>query len=31
MEDTVQARWRSFVPFTLTAIVIGSGLGFAFS
>ena len=31
MEDTLQPRWRSFVPFILTAIVIGSALGFAFS
>jgi hypothetical protein len=31
MEDTVQPRWRSFVPFILTVIVFGSALGFAFS
>jgi hypothetical protein len=31
MEDTVQPRWRSFVPFVLTAIVFGAALGFAFS
>ena len=31
MEDTLQAKWRSYVPFILTAIVVGSALGFAFS
>ena len=31
MEDTLQTRWRSFVPFILTVIVFGSALGFAFS
>jgi hypothetical protein len=31
MENTVQPRWRSFVPFILTAIVVVSALVFAFS
>jgi hypothetical protein len=31
MEDMLQTRWRSFVPFILTAIVVGSALGIAFS
>jgi hypothetical protein len=31
MEDKIQTRWRSFLPFILTAIVVGSALGFAFS
>jgi hypothetical protein len=31
MEDSLLARWRPFVPFILTAIVVGSALGFAFS
>jgi len=31
MEDTLQAKWRSFVPFILTLVVFGSALGFAFS
>jgi hypothetical protein len=31
MENTFQPRWRSFLPLILTAIVVGSALGFAFS
>jgi hypothetical protein len=31
MEDAPHTKWRSFVPFILTAIVVGSALGFAFS
>jgi hypothetical protein len=31
MKDTLQPRWRSFVPFILTLVVFGSALGFAFS
>jgi hypothetical protein len=31
MKDSLQPRWRSFMPFILTAIVVGSALGFAFS
>jgi multisubunit Na+/H+ antiporter MnhC subunit len=32
MEDTFRSNWRGLVlPFILTAIVIGSALGFAFS
>jgi ABC-type enterobactin transport system permease subunit len=32
MEDQVRRNWRSFaLPLVLTAIVVGSALGFAFS
>jgi hypothetical protein len=32
MEDTFRNNWRSFaLPLILTAIVVGSALGFAFS
>jgi hypothetical protein len=31
MEDKFRIRWRSFVPLILTAIIVGSALGFAFA
>jgi ABC-type spermidine/putrescine transport system permease subunit II len=32
MEDTFRSNWRTVVlPFLLTAVVVGSALGFAFS